>query len=1800
MKFRNFLSFCALTPVFALGLAATIQYTQAQTSGTWITNGPGNWSNTANWSGGTVAGGAGATADFSTLNITADNTVTLDTAVTLGTLSVQDATTASNSWTFAGTNTLTLDNGASQPVLNILNRFPVIAVPLAGTNGFSKPGAGQVTLSGDNSGLSGTIDLPNVTGTNSAGLNLVNNTAIGNVTAINIGGTATTGQHLALTGEITLGPAVTINLNSQGGNSAPSGAIRAEGNATNIVTIQGPVNVTLAGNASRIANNSAKRLDITGKIDGGANGVTFRVGKNEGIHITNTANTWSGQTVHSQETLWFEPGSLPTTTNLQLCASGAGTVQTSGTFTRALGSAANQVQFAAYQATPWAQGFGARGGALTLNFGGAGADILFDTTATAAASRIRANTLVLNGATADSNITLVNPIDINGAARTIQVSSQTATLQGGIKGGTFNVTKTSTGTLEIAGASTWLGELINNNAKTVRISHSQALGAPATAKIIRMQGQNRSSSVLELAGGITVDANKTLNISGKSFYSNAETAVGTQYSMRNLSGNNAWLGNIMIAETGGAYGIECAADTLTLGADPSTTSVIQNTAAASSIRPMSFFGSGNFVVNSKIADNGTYDTGINHVGSGLLSLTRADNDFDQVPNLWSGTTQVVKMSDSLAASSLGTASGINLGGTLRYTGLGDTSNRSIGLLQRGATIDSSGTGPLSLTSSSMTHHAGSTTVLCAPFAAGVTVLTVDNAAGMVVGQTVTGTNIAAGSTITAIDVGTRQVTLSAATTAASASGYGTILTIGGAATLNRTLTLTGSNTGDNTFAASLSDPGTGKLAITKTGAGKWILSGATKTNTGALDVQEGTLGISGPMPAGTVTVAAAATLSLDNTTLSGAPALSIAGTLNLAGPVSVNLSSVTTPGTYTAMEYGALTGTGTLTASYRGATFDTTTSPTSTSLTVGAGMPLTWTGSGTSTWDVMTTPNWIDGSLNPQSFYFLDSVTFDETGALQPIVTLAAEVRPLGITVNNPTTDYTLSGPGFISGSGGLVKSGAASLTLATANTFSGGIQLNAGTLKVGDSRALGANGQIVTIASGAMLDTSGLLTVSRDYEAVISGKGIGDIGAIVNSGADHQAGFKSLTLAADATIGGTGRWDVRPVTAGTTSVNLDTHTLTKIGTNIIAMVDGAITGDGSIDVNEGMLSLTRLTVTGGGSINVNYPGILRFENNTSGYYAKAIKLNGTATDAAVTQLTGSNLTLDAPITLTNTGNIHVAFTRTFVAAQPIDGTGSLKFTSSGTGAVGVLALQAENTYAGATTVDTGTLRIGNRTATGSINTLPVTLSTNGNLQIARSDAYVFPNVIEGTGSVLIGANAAVTAPEYDSLVTLTGANTFSGNVTVYSGGLKIQNIAALGTGTKTVTLTNGTNGRPQFYLDGSAGNITLSSDFSFVTSSQDLTHPAIGNLAGDNVIEGTLALTSGGGNTTVSVLGGTLALNGGISNPTTTNRELILAGNAGTTGTVNGLISNGADAFRVSKSQEGTWKLTAANTYTGTTTVNAGTLLINGIQNLATGNVTVNGGALGGTGTIGGNITVNAAGTIAPGASVGTLTTVNSVTVDGTLSVEIDGTSADKLIVGSTLDVSGATLTVSPVGAGLTEPVYIIAEVGAPIVGDFATVNVPGYTVEVNYNGLNQIALVAGTPYGNWETANGIAGAGATADSDGDGIANGIEFVIGGDPSGPGSASNALMPTVTTDATYLNFVFRRSDVSAEYHPFVQYGTDLTGWTAAQNGTNGVIITEENDPFPGEPGIDRVTVRIPRALAAPGSQLFARLRVEIP
>jgi len=127
-------------------------------SGVWTNLLGGSWTTANNWSGGLIAGGTDAAADFSTLNLAANRTVTLDGARTIGSLIFDDLNPASaHNWTLAtGTGgPLTLAVSSGTPNLAVKHGTNVISAVVAGTQGFTKTGAGYLTLSG-NSTFTGT------------------------------------------------------------------------------------------------------------------------------------------------------------------------------------------------------------------------------------------------------------------------------------------------------------------------------------------------------------------------------------------------------------------------------------------------------------------------------------------------------------------------------------------------------------------------------------------------------------------------------------------------------------------------------------------------------------------------------------------------------------------------------------------------------------------------------------------------------------------------------------------------------------------------------------------------------------------------------------------------------------------------------------------------------------------------------------------------------------------------------------------------------------------------------------------------------------------------------------------------------------------------------------------------------------------------------------------------------------------------------------------------------------------------------------------------------------------------------------------------------------------------------------------------------------------------------------------------------------------------------------------------------------------------------------------------------------
>jgi autotransporter-associated beta strand protein len=178
----------------------------------------GNWTTAANWQGGIIATGIDNIADFSTLNISPSRVITNSTTnITIGNMLFGDTTPDSN-WTLqGGTNTLAVSSGS--PLIYINNQTTSISSSLRGTQGFTKNGAGSLTLSpsaGTSNVLSGAINV-NAGTMNMNAPNFLNGSVNVNAGALNLSGVNSFGSS-----------PITIN----GGTATVLGATATTGGAT--------------------------------------------------------------------------------------------------------------------------------------------------------------------------------------------------------------------------------------------------------------------------------------------------------------------------------------------------------------------------------------------------------------------------------------------------------------------------------------------------------------------------------------------------------------------------------------------------------------------------------------------------------------------------------------------------------------------------------------------------------------------------------------------------------------------------------------------------------------------------------------------------------------------------------------------------------------------------------------------------------------------------------------------------------------------------------------------------------------------------------------------------------------------------------------------------------------------------------------------------------------------------------------------------------------------------------------------------------------------------------------------------------------------------------------------------------------------------------------------------------------------------------------------------------------------------------------------------------------------------------
>ncbi|MDD5085401.1 MAG: autotransporter-associated beta strand repeat-containing protein, partial [Candidatus Omnitrophica bacterium] len=482
-----------------------------------------------------------------------------------------------------------------------------------------------------------------------------------------------------------------------------------------------------------------------------------------------------------------------------------------------------------------------------------------------------------------------------------------------------------------------------------------------------------------------------------------------------------------------------------------------------------------------------------------------------------------------------------------------------------------------------------------------------------------------------------------------------------------------------------------------------------------------------------------------------------------------------------------------------------------------------------------------------------------------------------GIGSGGVNRNLTVGGDGNTSISGAiatvggtLTKDGAGTLILSGANTYTGATTINEGVLQLNNAIALQSSTVTVNTSNGLQFGTGiGTFTIGA-----LAGPGDFVLNAIDSSAVTLQVGGNNASTTYSGILSGDGA-------------------LTKNGTGTFTL-SGANTYTGGTTLNAGTLNINNAWAIGVSTFTIAGGTI----NNTSGGAITLLTANPQVWNANFT-FTGTNdldlgigpvtLGADRTVTVSGSGNLTVggvidgAFNLTKAGTGTLTLSGANTYTGTTTINAGTLAYGANDVIAdtGAVTVSGGTLDIGNFTDTVGVVTL-TSGSITGAMGVLSGSSY---DVRSGTITANLGGTGALTKTTTGT-VNLWGTNTYSGGTNLNAGTLNINNASAIGMGTFTIAggTINNTSGAPITLSTNNAQN--WNANFTFT---------------GTNDLDLGIGPVTLGANRTVTVSG---------------------SGNL----TVGGVIDG---AFNLTKAGTGTLTLSGANTYTGTTTINAGTLAI-------------------------------------------------------------------------------------------------------------------------------------------------------------------------------------------------------------------------------------------------------------------------------
>lgn len=739
--------------------------------------------------------------------------------------------------------------------------------------------------------------------------------------------------------------------------------------------------------------------------------------------------------------------------------------------------------------------------------------------------------------------------------------------------------------------------------------------------------------------------------------------------------------------------------------------------------------------------------------------------------------------------------------------------------------------------------------------------------------------------------------------------------------------------------------------------------------------------------------------------------ITVAGNFSLTGKVAIvvnPLNGSLSPGTYTLLSYG-----GALSGSLANLSIELP-EGTAHTLSVGTGAirlvipvtrapaSLTWTGGqGGNVWDLFTTPNWSRAGM-PDSFVAGDTVTFNDTGSVNPSVNLLTALPVAGVTVDS-SNDYNFSGAGAIAGPGGLTKSGSGTLVLGNTNTYTGPTTITGGTLAVanlGDAGSASSVGAAGAAASNFVLNGGTLALVgdqTSTNRSVTLGSGGGTIsvpastsmqisGSLSGAGSLAKTGAGTLILASASSYSG-GTF----ISQGTVTLASDTANVAGLGSGLITLNGGTLSMTNNVDTSSWATSSWALHVPGGFSGRLNADGRCNLTGPLTGsgdftfltpYVRTGLIGNWSAFSGrifVISDADGGDLRIENsagyPLAAVDLGNNVYAYYNSTMGSNLTLSIGTLSGVSSArlrggptSGRTLTWSLGARNEdsiYSGNISNSTGSTAItkvgtGTLTLAGACSHTGVTTVAGGRLRITGTSTgsnYVVQNggTLGGTGTisgdVTVQSGAAL---EWNATpLTIVGNLTFSGNVVVRpaSGSLPIAGTYPVATYTGTLT------GTPVFSWEPPPGS-NLVATFSTATSGEitlTLDQPPRGpgpivwsGANGFNWDSATSNWTADGIPTNFLTGDSPTFSDTGLATSAINLVADVEPASVVVDSTQNYTFS-GAGAITgnasLHKSGSGTLTISSAHTFEGGTTIQGGSLAISNAASLGTGAVTLDGG---------------------------------------------------------------------------------------------------------------------------------------------------------------------------------------------------------------------------------------------------------------